>query len=478
MEQKRKQVLVRDRLSSLPDDILVDILSLFPFKFAITTGTLSKRWRHLWTLTTSVDIVLRSDACVAYEFTTCVDQSIHKHTSPFIRTFIVDCKDTCADLESINTIDSWLRRICQRSVLHLVVLFPSHYAWYRGYKGYKPEWPSCILRTRSLVSIKMRFTLYHYPSDDNELIDLPNLKKLSLTLTPLQCDLLTKLTQACPLLEDLSFTSRPTSNAVDVKCSCPNLRRLSISCFGSQPCKVVINAPKLEYLDATLQDDSTLCIGDRPIIRLHEVRLDIALYIRRDLLSTDVEGCSLHLYKAISNVRSLNLGYSRVHTFTMFRNLTHLTLNFGVYSEFRTLLSFLKLCPVLDVLTLRLMNRRWFGEGEWLDTSNICTLERVKEIGIDVCYYTVDLKEHFTEMIDYLLKRSSVLERFCFSVLVPRSLGTTARNDAESEKMLCDHLYNCPRASIDCEVSFTGQYWLMTQKDGFDVLTPIADTVN
>ncbi|KAK6803698.1 hypothetical protein RDI58_001482 [Solanum bulbocastanum] len=38
-----------DRLSDLPDSILLQILSLLPTKEAFTTCILSKSWQYLWT---------------------------------------------------------------------------------------------------------------------------------------------------------------------------------------------------------------------------------------------------------------------------------------------------------------------------------------------------------------------------------------------------------------------------------------------
>lgn len=47
---KRIKSKEEDRISSLPDCLLIDILSRLPStKHAIQTGTLSKRWNHLWT---------------------------------------------------------------------------------------------------------------------------------------------------------------------------------------------------------------------------------------------------------------------------------------------------------------------------------------------------------------------------------------------------------------------------------------------
>jgi len=37
-----------DRFKSLPDDILIHILSSVPTKQAVATAILSKRWIHLW----------------------------------------------------------------------------------------------------------------------------------------------------------------------------------------------------------------------------------------------------------------------------------------------------------------------------------------------------------------------------------------------------------------------------------------------
>lgn len=46
----RKGKVWEDRISGLPDDLLMHILSHVPTKYAVTTMFLSKRWRFVWTM--------------------------------------------------------------------------------------------------------------------------------------------------------------------------------------------------------------------------------------------------------------------------------------------------------------------------------------------------------------------------------------------------------------------------------------------
>ncbi|XP_033145125.1 putative FBD-associated F-box protein At1g05080 [Brassica rapa] len=54
-KRKVKSFGVEDRISALPDDLLVRILLLVPTKDAVATMILSKRWRSIWTMVPKLD---------------------------------------------------------------------------------------------------------------------------------------------------------------------------------------------------------------------------------------------------------------------------------------------------------------------------------------------------------------------------------------------------------------------------------------
>ncbi|XP_074297084.1 F-box/FBD/LRR-repeat protein At5g22700-like [Silene latifolia] len=229
-----------DRLSSLSDDVLIEIISFLPLQFAIVTGSLSRRWCGLWTKVTSINIKLP-------DFKNFPDFMSHI-TSPSIYRFFVKCAVEVDDSISCSLLNFWFRQACDRNVRELELACPPRFM---GSSCHENILPSFVLQTQSLTSIELYF-VYNLQLPDDGQINLPNLKRLRFTRYRVDLKLLGTLIEACPSLEDLSlidflFMSTPER---DIKVFNRNLRRLVIDtgCIEDRRFAVVINAPKLEQL--------------------------------------------------------------------------------------------------------------------------------------------------------------------------------------------------------------------------------------
>ncbi|KAK9715980.1 hypothetical protein RND81_06G203300 [Saponaria officinalis] len=363
MNNKRGRKRGDDRLSLLPDDILIRILSHLPLQLAVVSECLSSRWRGLWTHITSINI--KTDVSeYSDKFLNALDEIRSRIVSPFIYSFTFESLHGHHDTFGLPSLDSWVQQICDRNVRELKLTW----LYYNGGDWARHKFPSVIFRTQSLVSIELGTKSNWVLPDGCEPINLPNLKSLSINLCPSICDWVEKQIKLCPSLEQLSlkcdiyYWNLPGRR---IMCSNQNLRRLSIN-FGSFTInhQVVINAPKIEYLAIRAPKLSTFSFTTEPVL-LSEAKIEIGLGRTTDAISGEVNKVMSKFYNDLSNVRLLGLSVNSLDSVsTVFRNTTCLTLDMQVSNSISIVLSVLELFPVLDALTLKFNH---IGEGADLE---------------------------------------------------------------------------------------------------------------
>ncbi|KAK9715976.1 hypothetical protein RND81_06G203100 [Saponaria officinalis] len=434
MKNKRGRKRGDDRLSSLPDDILIRILSHLPLQLAVVSECLSSRWRGLWTHITSINIQTGMSKYYVEFLKEALDDIRSRIVSPFIYSFTFEFLHGVHDTFGPPSLDSWVQQICDRNVRELKLTWRHCCAACDRHK-----FPSVIFRTRSLVSIELGSTSYWVLPNDCEPINLPNLKILSINLCPPIYDWFEKQIKLCPSLEQLSLKCEICYGNLPgprIMCSNQNLRLLSIN-FAPYTINhiLVIDAPKIEYLAINAPNLSTFSFATEPVM-LREAKIEFEL--------------------------------DKVYG---------LTLDMPLSKSISIVLSVLEMFPVLDVLTLK------FNQIDAeLDPHSLQKLRRVKDLGRIL--KRIEIEGHipsngrslgllFLALIECLLSNAEDLEHFRVNLDAGQSSEyVNVKRNKSVELKLCELLYRCPMKSKGCEVEFVGRCFTMSRKAG-----PIVKTV-
>ncbi|XP_074296552.1 putative F-box/FBD/LRR-repeat protein At1g78760 [Silene latifolia] len=224
--------------------------------------------------------------------------------------------------------------------------------------------PIVIFQTQSLVSIELSSSSGNSLElpDDCEIINLPNLKKLS--------------------LQFVSFRTNFTESN-----------------------SIVIKAPKLEYLDISAPKPGIFSFEEEPIA-LREAKIKFTNDV--GALSDKENGLMSEFYGAVSNVRFLTLNISKVGNLSLvFRYATRLTFDMNVSQSLKTMSSLLEMCPVLDAWTVDVLDK-----GKDNEETLLRALKRI-HIDIWIWNYTCEKPaESFLDLIAYLLRNAPNLEQY------------------------------------------------------------------
>ena len=229
-----------DRISDLPDCVLIHIVSFLPFNQSILTSLLSTRWKPLWTYVPILDIRNNYFPRVSRVL------ALLQLKAPCIQTFRI--------LYNYSANPNQLNRLVTTVTTPNLKVFDLRIHSTENYWALSPS----ILSCKSLVVLKLAWKIDFHPLLSSYLsFQLPRLKILRFKRISFRnCNSLTRLLSACPVLEQLSLKIVSFPKDVCIKIWVPTLKllRITYARFESSEFPVVgykyeIDAPSLEYFE-------------------------------------------------------------------------------------------------------------------------------------------------------------------------------------------------------------------------------------
>ncbi|CAA0394382.1 unnamed protein product [Arabidopsis thaliana] len=227
-----------DRISGLPDEILVKIMSLAPTKVAVSTSILSKRWEFLWMWLTKLDFGDKHYSESECKRLQCfLDRNLPLHRAPVIESFRLVLSDSRFKPEDARM---WVVVAVSRYIRELEIC-----------SSYFPEkqniLPSSLYTCKSLVILKLDGGIL---LDVPRMVCLPSLKTLELKgVSYFKQESLQRLLSNCPVLEDLFVLLLRCDDIGMFIVIVPSLQRLSL--YLSPRCNlegfVIVLDTSLEY---------------------------------------------------------------------------------------------------------------------------------------------------------------------------------------------------------------------------------------
>lgn len=281
-----------DRISDLPDEIIIRIISFLSIDEAASTSLLSKRWRDMFAFTPNLHLSLTKPKKFMpfvdhrQNFMDFVDRVLAVSVNCAIKSFTLKCR---LGVGSAHT-NRWICNVLNRGVLDL-------YLDVKAQDSLLFEVFAC----KTLVKLKLnRFEIPMLPENAS----LPALKSLSLYYVRFyNLEAFEKLISACPLLVELTMDYIAWELW---KCShilsCPTLKRLTTGCIGysAELGSMSFDNPNLVYLEY-----SDFVQLQYPVVNLDSL---IEAKLRLTMKEGGPDSCDpSNLITGLRNVEILNL---------------------------------------------------------------------------------------------------------------------------------------------------------------------------
>lgn len=287
-----KSFEVEDRISALPDDLLVRILLFVPTKYAVLTMILSKRWRSIWKMVPELNyleminddtnkVIIggllgrllerffgRSDQRRQW-LLRFIDESLQAHKAPVLESLLIEV-DTGRQVDV--DVGNWIKKAVHRRVRELGFIL--------RWSAEPTRLPNNLYTCDTLVSLGLsNKVLVDVPS----LACLPSLKNLQLdSVVYKDEDSLARLFLSCPLLKKLIVERHHQDNVKVFNIKAPLLVFLSYHYVELKPHdegiegSLVIDSPALKKIFITDHSRDSYSIANEP--RLEKANINFLFY--------------------------------------------------------------------------------------------------------------------------------------------------------------------------------------------------------
>ncbi|CDP13113.1 unnamed protein product [Coffea canephora] len=479
-----------DRLSALPDCVLLHILSSFKTKDAAATSILSRRWRNLFISLPDIHLSISVDNDASDRdrlFSDFIDFSNRvfrqRNNAPIkkIRFFVKHFVERYR-----LAFESWLLSAAAAISLSSIQELGISVLINETTMPFLISIPPGFLSCKTLVSLSLNLWADWIVPD---LVSLPNLKFLNLSGFKLvDEDCFVRFLRGCPSLEELMLHLRPfydereSGEGIEVEVldiSNPSLKKL-ILCWHEKvelEFTIIVKSKNFEYLLCFLEGQHKVNIDAPKITSLDIVGRVLEVNIIQDLMSLDTAGVQSdflyyittesdlflrgwHAFKFMSglqNLKSLSLSekilkalYFSQRGLPTFRNLIKLELipfychDFPRMCIWKVLSSLFESSPNLEVLIFQEVFKNYFSEDEELDSVfpealPLTFIEHLKEIE----FKNFEGEEHEFKLVEYFLKNAKTLKKM-----------TIAKEPWNSVPECRDRILSFKKCSEDCQIVF------------------------
>ncbi|KAJ4881720.1 FBD-associated F-box protein [Raphanus sativus] len=420
-----------DRISNLPDELLVRILSFIPTtKVAVSTSILSKRWEYLWMWLPKLDYGRKDCPVSECESLRCfLDRKLPLHRSPIIESFRLELCNSVFKPENINT---WVETALSRCLRDLDISLHDD----TDPPKFPNILPSDVFTCKSLVILKLVGEIL---LDVPGLVSLPSLKTLKLQrLRYFNEETLQRLLSNCPILEDLVVDLRDYDyeSAGKLTVAVPSLQSLSIYIPYYQVLDgIVIETPNLKYFK--LMDHS---INDHYVF-IEKMSDLIEAYL--DVTFTDLKS----IFGSITPVKRLSICSEAIKPDEdfVFDQLEHLEVCIcTLFASADQLIELLKASSKLKSLGISFFDQHTpSGMVFWNQPTTVpeCILSSLQSFSWSK--YTGEPEER--DVVVYFLKHARQLET--------ATIKSSEPSGVPKSEML-NELELSPRASATCQLMF------------------------